>query len=669
MTIRQDYIDRLIALANEFGPHFGVGAIDPGMFAEAPAAQNPVRQRAEDLAGAASQRFGEILPELPQGHPGLTERMGAPDWLKAQQERVTDGPLQPKPARTMDDVEREILTDQALGRIRDDRLPAHGEMRAYQPSLGERASGAVQDVIGGDMGRKVAGPVGPVVDTAYALSGIPMGVSAGQQLAASDSAAEKAATLARLGVGVVPGTRVGRQVMSTLPGMAGVAATAAGLGMLAPTPAEAQQARRAPAGPATPAASGPIVPGLTQEQSDELRRAKIDIMRQNYETPAQRRLLEQTIQRLEGVSAAHQTRENENRTVAQRAADEREARLKTEADAAAARIKAANTPFRDAYPMGTAALAGTGMLAAGALGYRGQSIANAARNAEIAAAQGVRDRAIRGAQTNWNADRVQPSLRDINLAQKAQGELNAFGSDTPKPFGKPYVGATVAGELGVSMPELLDYILAPGSGPLRDATVAKFADPTFLASRIALGATAGLIPAKIGSAFANARNPVTGVPSRSAEINAFTEQPTFAARKALWDARDQIGSEKAMTIARAENRAQLREINARGQGGAGAPDQAVGLTPGTARLPPPSGSGPQAGSGSGGPQTPPPGSPSGGRSGQEAGGRQEPDAASSGRSKQASQGTVENHWDAQPRTETGQFKGPPDPKKWKRQDE
>ena len=68
MTIRQDYIDKLIALANEFGPEFGINPVDAGMFAEAP----PV-----------------AAVEAPR------ERMGAPDWLREQQAMVKEGPLQP----------------------------------------------------------------------------------------------------------------------------------------------------------------------------------------------------------------------------------------------------------------------------------------------------------------------------------------------------------------------------------------------------------------------------------------------------------------------------------------------------------------------------------------------------------------------------------------------
>ena len=68
MTIRQDYIDKLIALANEFGPEFGINPVDAGMFAEAP----PV-----------------AAVEAPR------ERMGAPDWLREQHATVREGPLQP----------------------------------------------------------------------------------------------------------------------------------------------------------------------------------------------------------------------------------------------------------------------------------------------------------------------------------------------------------------------------------------------------------------------------------------------------------------------------------------------------------------------------------------------------------------------------------------------
>lgn len=129
MTIRQDYIDRLIALANEFAPHFGV--------------------------------------EPPR------DQMGAPDWLRAQQEAVKDGPLQPMPApqRSMADVENAILLDQKLGRIGADGT-RHGEMRAYTPSLGERTANAARDAAP-YLPRTADRAITSAVDVGSELTGVP----------------------------------------------------------------------------------------------------------------------------------------------------------------------------------------------------------------------------------------------------------------------------------------------------------------------------------------------------------------------------------------------------------------------------------------------------------------------------------------------------------------
>jgi hypothetical protein len=605
MTIRQDYIDRLIALANEFAPDFGVDTM-------------------------TAEGFMPPTPPAPQQVP----------------------------ARTMDDVERAILVDQQLGRIRDDRIPSHGEWRNREPSVGERTAAFYQDAIGGDVGRRVAAPIGPLVDgaagaadLAWRATGIPMAAEAGRNLAEAESPMRGAAAAAQLGLAAVPFTPAGRALTATVPRMVGTGAASAAAGTLASSPASAQGVSR------SSDTAGPQ-PGLTPEETRQLAEARRRIAAREFASGAERRLLEADVVRLEArrdeaIRARRGLETDEARTK-----QERDARLQAEADAEVARIKRANMPFRDANPLATQMIAGGGMAGAAALGYRGQSVANRARNAEIDAARVSRDSALSTAQAAWNRGQDAKSIKSIDLADRQQDVLNAFGTRTPSPVGKPYLGATVMGEAGVSAPEILDYITSPASGQLRKDTTDKFADPIWLASRIGLGLGAGLIPAKIGATAANARSPVVGVPSRDAEINAFTAQPGFGATKAIWDARDALAMDKAGTIARAEHRAKMREINARGvpdsDGQARLPPA---RSPGTA-LPPPS-SGPQGGAPQ---QTPPPGSPSGGRTDPGSAG---PDTHSGAASGSRTSSQVSHHSQAQPRTKTGQFDGAPDPKRWK----
>lgn len=572
----------------------------------------------------------------------------------------------PRPPRTMDDVQREIMVDYRLGRAGDVSTVAprrEPEMRAYTPSVGERVSGAVQDAIGGDMGRRVSAPVGPIVNAGNAVknlavhaSGVPLAMEAGGNLARAETPAGVGAAAVQGVLAVSPFTRTGRAITSTLPGMAGTSAAAFGAGLVS-----AKEAQAEPRGQTAPQ-SGPSLPGLSPEQMAIYNEARRRLQAGSFSSGADRRALEGTVRRLEDLSADAAKTANTD-------AAKRKARLEQEADTEAARIKSANTPFRDANPAATQALAAAGIATSLGLGYRGQAVANRARNEAVEAAAAVRDRGISWAERAYSRGEINPTIRGIDVARKAQDELNAFTAAGAPKNAMPLPLGLASAEAGIAAPELMDYVTAPATGQLRENTKAQLADWQYWLPRLALGGMTGYAGHKIGSALATARTPVPGVPSRDAEINAFREQPQFRGDSALINARGDLKAEKADSIARAMHRAEMRELELRGRASA-SPDRATRLPPDqteSKRLPPPqAGSGGRpAGGPDGPPQTPPPGPPSGGRTDQGPAAREPQPPAGGASANSTSSAPARYHWEAQPRTESGQFDGPPDPKKWR----
>lgn len=448
MTIRQDYIDRLIALANEFGPHFGVGAIDPGMFAEAPAAQDPVRQRAEDLAGAASQRFGEILPELPQGHPGLTERMGAPDWLKAQQERVKDGPLQP--GQALINPLQPVMDTAALG----------AELTGV-PSVIRGSRRLAEGIDKGDALRAVAG-------AGEAALGLVPGVSAVRAAAPAMRTMFGTAprAMATVAAGTIPGGVVSAQD-------AAAAGSSDKIAQMMEKDPEIIRLRRQIDDTVNKAASAAkeSIPGQSSANADKSRARAADV----YD------------KMLNGTTGADGTRVPGLRERLQAAEQRvRDGYMET-------------APFRERYPAVAGALPAAGLALAAGVPFGLKAVANATTGAPWSTASRLQREIDKGRQAMISGTPDERSLQE--------NVLNAFVGREPGRMGRtwqavtgPAAAAVAGGSLAAEaqlFPDQFDWYNLP-EGPEKEAARKRALDPLTFLSRAALGSLIGYSGYKAG---------------------------------------------------------------------------------------------------------------------------------------------------------------------------
>lgn len=328
---------------------------------------------------------------------------------------------------------------------------------------------------------------------AYLLSGIPMaseGIHGAREASLAGDPLRVAGNIAQTGLAALPATgSLGAKAVSTMPRLASILAGS----YIAPevangdisftTPAEAagrnkKSVRSSAVGePATPPPL-PVDNGLSPAENVEMIKLQKRISNADWGSGAERRAMESRLQQLQGVSADYARNKNAAATEAAKikatSAASLEAQKASAAQADAEAEAAANTPFKKAHPIISAAIPAATSLAALLVGSR---LGSGNRRVFQEGLDELADKITstgKNAVKAFNSGDTLTASRLTTEGNELKGQLDALSKKGEAGIGGSILGASAIGDLGMAAPTIIDKATALPGSKLEEDTNKQF---------------------------------------------------------------------------------------------------------------------------------------------------------------------------------------------------
>lgn len=429
---------------------------------------------------------------------------------------------------------------------------------------------------------------------AYMLSGIPMaleGIHGAREASLAGDPLRVAGNVAQTGLAALPATgSLGAKAVSTMPRLAAILAGS----YIAPevangdisftTPAEAagrkKSSRSVRAAPvADVPAPLPVDNGLSPAENAEMAKLQKRISNADWNSGAERRTMESRLQQLQGISADYARNKNAAATEAEKikatAAANLEAQKASAAQADAEAEAAANTPFKKAHPIISAAIPAATSLAALLVGSR-----LGAGNRRVFQ-EGLDEIANKIASTGkdavkaFNSGDTLTASRLTSEGNELKTQFDALTKKGEAGIGGSILGASAIGDLGMAAPTIIDKATALPGSKLEKETNDQFKltpeNAQTWGGRMLLGALlhggAMEAGALAGRAYQGPVKVPSGVGAQTTSLSALLRQggtsEATQAQKALGDYGSAVRDREAAVVSAGQRNQQLG--NAAGQ--------------------------------------------------------------------------------------------------------